>query len=198
LTVLDAKESSSLALRQDLPGYPPVARLNYIEGLVHAQLVVSPTGEVTRAHVLDGNPLLAEALLSVIPQWRYRPLVSNGRRTPFITVVEIRFSLHYADPSFVPPNAESDFRRQVKPPEVLAGPEKPASNDPVVRLHLLIDREGKVIDSSLLKGSVMLLEQAKGIVRKWSFRPAHWGALCVPWYLDVNVHVNNPPSRVVS
>jgi hypothetical protein len=195
LTVLDARETSRLVLKQDPPDYPVVAKLNYIEGLVHAELVVSPTGEVARAHVVDGNPLFAEALFSVVPQWRYRPLVANGRRTPFLTVVEIKFSLHYADPASVPPNAESDFSRQVKPPEVLTGPEKPASNDPAVRLRLLIDGEGKVIDSSLLKGSVALFEAAKGIVQKWSFRPARWGALCVPWYLDVDVHVNNAPSR---
>jgi len=134
-------------------------------------------------------------LLSVVPQWRYRPLVANGRRTPFLTVVEIRFALHYADPASIPRNAEADFSRQVKPPEVLTGPEKLASNDPLVRLRLLIDGEGKLVDSSLLKGNIDWFEAANGIVRKWSFRPARWGALFVPWYLDVDVHVNNAPSQ---
>ena len=196
-TVLDAKESSRLILKQEPPDYPVIARLNYIEGLVHAELVVSPTGEVARAHVLDGNPILAEALLSAVPQWRYRPLVTNGRRTPFLTVVEIKFVLHYADIVSVPPNAESDFSRQVRPPEVVTGPEKPASDDPAVRLRLLIDGEGKVIDSSVLKGSVALFEAANSIVQKWSFRPARWGTLFVPWYVDVDVHVNNALSRAI-
>jgi hypothetical protein len=195
LTVLDARESSRLILKQEPPHYPVLARLNYIEGLVRAELVVSPTGEVAHAHVVDGNPLLAEALLSVVPQWRYHPLVENGRRTSFLTVVEIKFALHYADSASVPPNAESDFSRQVKPPELLTGPEKPASNDPIVRLRLLIDEEGKLVDSSMLKGNVALFEAANAIIQKWSFQPARWGTLFVPWYFDVDVHVNDAPSQ---
>src|SRR5208337_2405374 len=124
-----------------------------------------------------------------------RPYVAQGGATPFATGVDVNFTLRKRKMDLAPAQAESDFGRQVKPPEVLARQEKTASTNPSVRLRLLVNAEGKVIDSAILKGIPSLFEGARKSIERWSFRPAHWGALSVPWYLDVDVPVYNAPSQ---
>jgi hypothetical protein len=109
--------------------------------------------------------------------------------------VNINFTLRMKKADIGPEQAESDFRRQVKPPEVLTRPEETASSDPSVRMRLLVDTEGKVVDSEILKGIPTQIERARKSIERWSFRPARWGALAVPWYFDVDVPVSNDPPR---
>jgi TonB family protein len=193
LPALNAKEATRRILIQATPEYPALAKLNYIQGRVRARLEVSGDGSVVGAHVLSGNPILAAAVLNSVRTWRYRPLVAKGDSTPFATAVEVNFALRIRRSDLAPAQAESDFQRQVKPPEVLARPEGAASADPPVRLRLLVSAEGKVIDSGILKGIPSLFERAKKTIERWSFRPARWGSMAVPWYLDVDVPVYNPP-----
>ena len=192
---LGAKQASRLLLSQVPPEYPVLAKVNYLQGRVEVRLVVSPDGAVASAHVLSGNPLLAAAVLNSVRMWRYRPYVTKGGPTSFATKVEVNFTLRTSRMDLVPTQAESDFRRQVKPPEVLTRPEETSAADPSVRLRLLVSAEGKVIDSQVLKGIPSLFERARKIIRQWSFRPARWGALTVPWYLDVDVPVDNAPAQ---
>jgi hypothetical protein len=62
-------------------------------------------------------------------------------------------------------------------------------------MRLLVDTEGKVVDSEILKGIPTQIERARKSIERWSFRPARWGALAVPWYFDVDVPVSNDPPR---
>ena len=93
LPVLDAKKASRLLLDQVPPEYPALAKVNYIQGRVRVQLVVSAAGSVAGAHVLSGNPLLAAAVLNSVRTWRYRPFVAKGDSTSFATTVEVNFTL---------------------------------------------------------------------------------------------------------
>jgi TonB family protein len=195
LLVLDAEKATGLLLNQAPLEYPALAKVNYIQGRVRVQLVVSAAGSVVGAHVLSGNPLLAAAVLNSVRTWRYRPFVAQGGSTSFATAVDVNFTLRTRRMDLAPAQAESDFRRQVKPPEVLARPEKTASTDPSVRVRLLVNAEGKVIDAGILSGVPSLFEGARKSIERWSFRPARWGALSVPWYLDVDVPVYNAPSQ---
>jgi TonB family protein len=198
LPILDTKKATRLLLSQVRPEYPALAKMNYIQGQVRVQLVVSAAGSVARAHVLSGNPILAAAVLNSVHTWRYRPFVVKGDSTSFATTVDVNFTLRLKQIDLPPAQAESDFRRQVKPPEVLARPEKTASAGPPVRLRLLVNAEGKVIDSRMLKGIPSLFEGARKSIERWSFRPARWGALSVPWYLDVDVPVYSAPAQAAA
>jgi TonB family protein len=196
LPVLGIKEASHLLLSQVPPEYPALAKVNYIEGRVRVQLVVSPAGTVASAHVLSGNPLLAAAVLNSVRLWRYRPFVEmGGASTSFTTMVDVSFTMRTRKIDLPPAQAESDFRRQVKPPEVLTRPGQAASAGPSVRMRLLVSAEGKVIDSEVLKGIPSQFERARKSIERWSFRPARWGGLSVPWYLDVDVPVYNSPAQ---
>jgi TonB family protein len=193
LPELSAKEASRLLVIQVSPEYPVLAKVNYIQGQVHVLLTVSPEGNVVNAHVLNGNPLLAAAVLNAVGIWRYRPYVAKGGTapTPFDTKLAVNFSLRTNRMDLVPSQAESDFRRQVKPPEVLTGSGTSTATDSSVRLRLLVSAEGRVLDSQILKGIPSLLEKATRVITRWSFRPARWGTLAVPWYIDVDVPIEH-------
>jgi TonB family protein len=196
LPELSAKEASRLLLFQVPPEYPVLAKVNYLQGRVRVQILVASDGTVASAHVLSGNPLLAAAVLNSVATWRYRPYVAKGGPTSFATKVKVNFSLRSRGTmDLAPTQAESDFRRQVKPPEVLTRPVEATAADPSVRLRLLVSAEGKVMDSQILKGIPSLFERAAKIIKRWSFQPARWGALSVPWYLDVDVPVDNAPAQ---
>ena len=49
-----------------------------IWGEVLLDVNLKDDGAVEQASVIDGNPLLAEAAVSAVKQWRYRPLRVNG------------------------------------------------------------------------------------------------------------------------
>jgi len=193
LPVLGTKQASRLLYSQVPPEYPVLAKVNYIQGRVRVQLVVSPAGTVASAHVLSGNPLLATAVLDSVRGWHYYPYEVAGRATSFTTSVDVNFTLRLKKLDLNPAQAESDFRRQVKPPEVLIGPKETDSADPSVRMRLLVSAEGKVIDSEILKGIASQIEKARKSIERWSFRPARWGTLSVPWYLDVEVPLGHAP-----
>ena len=193
LPELGAKEASRLLVSQIPPEYPVLAKVNYIQGRIRVRLTVDTEGRVVNVHVLSGNPLLAAAVLNSVAAWRYRPYVVRGGHTPtaFETKLEVNFALRTNRMDLMPTQAESDFGRQVKPPEVLKRSGTSATTDASVRLRLLVSADGKVIDSEILKGIPSLVEKATRVIMRWSFRPARWGTLAVPWYLDVDVPVDH-------
>jgi protein TonB len=75
------------------PVYPAVAREARVEGLVIIEATISTTGEVEGATVLRGHPLLNDAALEAVRQWRYSPTLLNGVPVPVIVTVTVRFAL---------------------------------------------------------------------------------------------------------
>ena len=189
--VVDRKEASRLAWDQAAPEYPPLARVNYIQGQVRVELLVSRDGRVVHAHVVRGQPILAASALKATRKWLYHPLVTETGPAPFVTSVEMNFALRYHANQLFPLRPERDLNRQVKPPAVLTHPID-ASSTSLVRLRLLLNDKGQVIDSEPLDGVAEDFGAAEKIVQHWTFDPAYWGSLPVPWYLDVEVPVADP------
>jgi TonB family protein len=201
-TRLDSKAASKLLKSHDQPEYPPVAKLNFIQGSVRLQVLVSPEGEVREAHVLAGHPILAASALRSVRNWLFRPFKTRDGPTPFATLVDVIFSLQINKFAPFPNHPEEYLDRQVKPPEILDSPSGPADGESV-RLRVLVGDKGQAIDTRPLGGQSAHFAAARKIVSCWTFRPARWGSLAVPWYLDVNVPVEgwiaargpaNPPS----
>lgn len=190
---LAAGTATKLVVKQEPPEYPLLARLNYIQGQVRVQVIVSKEGQVQEAHVVRGHPFLAVAALKAIRNWLFRPAKARPGPEEFQTVVDVKFLLHYKKIGQLPPQPEQDLARQIRPPEVLgrrAGSASAAS----VRLRLLVSSEGRVVDSQVLAGCGPCVAEARRIAARWTFRPARWGALAVPWYLDVDVPVESWPA----
>ena len=82
-------------IRQIGPKYPKQARENGISGSVKLELTIAEDGSVWGAKVLSGDPLLAEAALSAVKKWAYRPALASGKPLSTTTEVEIKFDLEH-------------------------------------------------------------------------------------------------------
>ena len=184
--VLNGKAARGLLVSPVFPEYPPVAKINYIQGKVRLQVQVSQEGKVTGAHVLKGNAILAASVLEAVRKWRYRPFRTASGPAEFLTNVEVEFTLQSRKIKAMPPHAEEDLSRQIRVPEIIGKPDAPLPSSSV-RMRVLVNEEGRAVDSELLSGPASTLSEARQVVDGWTFRPAHWGTLAVPWYLEVDV-----------
>ena len=75
------------------PDYPRVAVSAKVTGTVILEATVNESGAVTNLTILRSIPLLDNAALRAVRQWRYQPLVLNGVPEPFILTVTVTFSL---------------------------------------------------------------------------------------------------------
>lgn len=75
------------------PVYPELARQARIEGIVIIEAVIGTNGEVTDAHVLRSVPMLDQAALDAVRQWKYSPTLLNGVAVPVVMTVTVTFSL---------------------------------------------------------------------------------------------------------
>jgi periplasmic protein TonB len=75
------------------PVYPEIARLSRVEGVVTMEAVLDATGKVESVRVLSSQPLLEEAAVRAVRQWRYTPTALNGVPVPVLMTITVRFSL---------------------------------------------------------------------------------------------------------
>jgi protein TonB len=76
-----------------LPTYPAIAQAARVQGLVIVEATISEDGRVVNARVLRSIPLLDEAALEAVRQWRYTPTLLNGVPVPVIMTVTVQFTL---------------------------------------------------------------------------------------------------------
>lgn len=192
LLVMSRKQAAKLIMVQPVPEYPPVAKVNYLQGHVQLELTVNGAGKVTRAHVLKGNAMFAASALKAARRWVYHPLTTAAGPSGFITTVELKFSLDYASSELTPQQAERDFQRQIKPPQVVRT-EEGARPEDVLHMRLLVNEQGEVDDMETSPTGKAQFEAARETLRGWTFRPAHWGTLPIASYLEVDVPISTPP-----
>lgn len=80
----DDKERKIVS-KQD-PQYPQIAKQMNLHGAVKIKLWITPQGNVRRSEYIGGHPLLAQAAIESLKDWKYEPL---SRETT--AVVEVRF-----------------------------------------------------------------------------------------------------------
>jgi len=59
------------------PVYPQKARLAHIEGEVKLHLSVAENGTITELQVISGDPLLVEATVTAVHQWRFGQILGR-------------------------------------------------------------------------------------------------------------------------
>jgi protein TonB len=75
------------------PGYPAIAQAARVQGVVIIEATIGVDGEVVGARVLRSVPLLDEAALQAVRQWRYTPTRLNGAPVAVIMTVTVNFQL---------------------------------------------------------------------------------------------------------
>jgi protein TonB len=74
------------------PQYPAVARAAGVQGRVILEIVVNELGDVTKATVLRSVPMLDQAALDAVVQWKYRPTQFNGQPVSLVMTVTVDFA----------------------------------------------------------------------------------------------------------
>ena len=75
------------------PLYPEIARAARREGTVVLEAVLDTAGRVTQLRVIQSVPLLDQAALDAVRQWRYTPSVYGGQPVSVLMTITIRFQL---------------------------------------------------------------------------------------------------------
>jgi periplasmic protein TonB len=75
------------------PLYPEIARAARKEGTVILEAVLDPTGRVTQLRVIRSVPLLDQAALDAVRQWRYTPSLYGGRPVSVLMTITVHFTL---------------------------------------------------------------------------------------------------------
>jgi len=60
------------------PMYPPLARQTRISGTVRLHAIIGKNGAVEQLEVMSGHPLLVQAALDAVRQWKYQATTLNG------------------------------------------------------------------------------------------------------------------------
>jgi protein TonB len=76
------------------PVYPPLARQTRISGTVRLHAIIGKDGTIQSLEVLNGHPLLQQAALDAVRQWRYQPTLLNGEPVDVDTTIDVIFSLN--------------------------------------------------------------------------------------------------------
>jgi periplasmic protein TonB len=103
-TVQDIESSGPIRITSDVvqpvlihkvnPDYPEIARKARIQGVVILEAVITKDGTVENAKVLRRlHPILDQAAVNAVQQWRYKPAKLNGKPVKVYSTVTVKFTL---------------------------------------------------------------------------------------------------------
>jgi periplasmic protein TonB len=75
------------------PVYPPIGLAARVEGTIVLQATISKSGTIENLRVVSGPPMLRQAAIDAVKQWRYRPYVLDGQTVEVETTVNVVFAL---------------------------------------------------------------------------------------------------------
>lgn len=75
------------------PIYPDIARAARVQGLVVMEAVLDPSGRITQLRVIRSVPMLDEAAMDAVRQWRYTPTMYYGKPVSVLMTITINFTL---------------------------------------------------------------------------------------------------------
>jgi TonB family protein len=80
-------------VRDVKPTYPPIAQSARVQGVVIVEAIIDADGTIAASRVLRSIPLLDEAALASVNQWKFMPTLMNGEPVPMLMTVTVNFSL---------------------------------------------------------------------------------------------------------
>lgn len=75
------------------PRYPPLAVQTHMQGMVVIDAIIDEHGNVIEAKAVSGPPLLIQAALDAVRQWKYQPTYLNDEPVPVQLNVSVQFRL---------------------------------------------------------------------------------------------------------
>jgi protein TonB len=81
-------------IRRVQPRFPPIAKQARIQGTVQLEAIIAKDGTIQNLRVIKGHPLLAQAAIDAVSQWRYEPTLLNNLPVEVVTLVNVIFKLN--------------------------------------------------------------------------------------------------------
>ena len=75
------------------PVYPPIAKSQHVAGDVRIDALIDANGRVSSMKVISGPPLLHQAAMDALRQWKYQAATLNGTAVPMHLTVTLQFHL---------------------------------------------------------------------------------------------------------
>ena len=75
------------------PTYPAIARAAHVQGTVVLHAIIAKDGTVQQLQLVSGPPLLVNAAMDAVRQWRYSPTELNGEPVEVDTTIQVVFTL---------------------------------------------------------------------------------------------------------
>jgi protein TonB len=86
----NAQESK--LIRRVEPVYPEMAKQARVQGKVTLRIAVDEEGNVSDVSVIEGHPLLNDAAINAVRQWKYSPTFLNGKPVSVMATVTVELN----------------------------------------------------------------------------------------------------------
>jgi protein TonB len=91
---VSAGVTQGLKIKNVTPVYPQMAKIARVQGPVVLAAIIGKDGSIQNLHVIStASPLLNQAAMDAVKQWRYRPYILNGEPVEVDTQITVNFSL---------------------------------------------------------------------------------------------------------
>jgi periplasmic protein TonB len=84
---------AALLVYSPRPPYPPIAKATRTQGTVVIRAIIARDGAIRNLQLISGPPLLAQAAMDAVRQWRYKPTSLNGEAVEVLTEIQVNFTL---------------------------------------------------------------------------------------------------------
>jgi periplasmic protein TonB len=75
------------------PQYPQMAKIAHVQGDVVLQALISKNGAIENLRAVSGHPILINAAMDAVKQWKYKPYLLNGEPVEVETTITVRFHM---------------------------------------------------------------------------------------------------------
>jgi len=85
LSVSLSQESPRKVIAKTAPSYPELAKRMHVTGKVRVEVDIAPSGAVSSARLVGGNPVFEKRAIDAIKKWRFEPA---SKETKAVIVLE--------------------------------------------------------------------------------------------------------------
>src|SRR5215468_8077072 len=85
--------ADGLLINKVEPPYPQMAKIAHVQGDVVLQALISKSGAIENLRAVSGHPILIQAAMDAVRQWRYKPYLLNGEPVEVETTITVKFHM---------------------------------------------------------------------------------------------------------
>ncbi len=184
-------------LKEVAPVYPEIARKSGVQGMVILEVKSDEQGTIVGVRLLRSIPLLDQAAIEAVKQWKYEPLVIDGKPRQVIFTVTVNFKLEDgSEEKTLEKFAQGAVKAEgeVQPPEQTkyvkpSYPEaaRQAGVQGTVILGVKADEAGRVVDVVVLRSIPLLDQAAIDAAKQWAYEPKIIDGKAVPIVFTITV-----------